>query len=177
MGYRSEVAIACAFPTAQQTVGYITKQRMLLPKKICDKFDDRYSVDVWKEMLKDNLTVYHPRSYTDQQKREWKCTIIYSTFSDIKWYENYKDVQAVQKFYMEAEECGGAWIEVQVGEDSKYWDKSGYDQRTKEAEYCHDCLTESFSTTASLYTPDTFGGDIQGFNNFIKEAKHNEEVK
>ena len=171
MGYRSEVAIACAFPTDQQAVGYITKQRMLLPKKIGD---DDYNMDVWKEMLVDNLTVYqYQKSFPTQPK----CTIIYSIFEGIKWYENYKDVQAIQKFYKEAEESGGAWIEVRVGEDHACDDESGFDQRTKEAEYCHDCLTESFSTTASLYTPDSFGGVIQGFNNFIKEAKHNEEVK
>jgi len=169
MGYRSDIAIACAFPTDQQAVAYVTKQRMLIPRV--------EGVDVWKDMLKDNLYVYHPKPYTDQQEREWTCTTIYSIFEGLKWYEGYQDVQAIQKFYKEAENHGGAWIEVTVGEDNVCGENSGYDEKVKGAGHCIDCLTSDFQTTSNLYTPDTYAESTQRFNNFIKEAKHNEEVR
>ena len=163
MGYHSNVVLACAFPTEQQVVGYITKQRLL------------ETFSIWNNHLKNYLKVWTPPL---DPKEGMTCVVAFVQIDDVKWYEDYEDVKALKKFFRDSEKCGGAWIELAVGEDNATSVESGYDEgyvldRAMPDSLPHSVLQEYFYTHAYISTPhDTDRNDsCKPINDFIKEAK------
>ena len=75
MGYRSNIVLACAFPTEQQVVGYIARQRLVDTEGI------------WNEHLKNNLKVW--TSPLDP-KEGITCVVAFVKIDDVKLDEEEK---------------------------------------------------------------------------------------
>lgn len=162
MGYRSDVVLACAFPTPEKLLQYIAKQRML-PKV--------GSIDVWKDHLKDDMKIH-----TALNKAVEGYTVAMFEAHSWKWDEYYEDVKAIQKFFKSASDHGGAWIEVQVGEDNATSTESDCNSTYYEGEdeevpqLVLEYLQDNFYTTCEIHTPKE-ETKPKNVNDFIKEAK------
>jgi hypothetical protein len=90
MGYRSEVAFVISFETKEKLDNYLAPR-----------------------LLDGNL-----RHYRDNFSRldHDEASVMFHHM-EIKWYDNYHDVQALIQLYQGAEEAGGAYNFVRIGED------------------------------------------------------------
>ena len=109
MGYRSDVAIVFAFADTLIRDAFIT------------------------QIEDDPALQYFSKEFESTDEYELPAVRFYAT--DVKWYESYPDVQAVEHLCTKATDIGGAWVKVRIGED---------DDDTETDNDCSDQLSDRF---------------------------------
>jgi hypothetical protein len=109
MGYRSDVAIVFAFADTLIRDAFIT------------------------QIEDDPALQYFSKEFESTDEYELPAVRFYAT--DVKWYESYPDVQAVEHLCTKATDIGGAWVKVRIGED---------DDDTETDNDCYDQLSDRF---------------------------------
>ena len=93
MGYRSDVAIGMAFPDKDALVRFVTSARF--------KGDEHIN----SELAEYGVTVYD------------SMALLHVNFADVKWYDNYPDVDAHQRLLALATDMGAGTAFVRIGEE------------------------------------------------------------
>mgnify|MGYP003681120077 CR=1 FL=1 len=109
MGYRSEVHIAVPKKDEKKLDAIMNKHNLL--KGDYPPFTKDVYIQKWRRRNNNNKIIEESTEY-----------IIYQG-SDLKWYEEYKDVNAVNSFIMDGESCDdnfeeGGRVMVCIGEDN-----------------------------------------------------------
>ena len=123
MGYRSTVAFIISFKTKEELDNYLAPR--LLDENLKNDRDN-FSRISWD----DASALYHAE--------------------DVKWYDDYKDVQALTRLYKEAVDAGGAYRFIRVGEDSgDIEDETGESETTEP-------FWDDFYPVTSIQMPSTY---------------------
>jgi hypothetical protein len=109
MGYRSDVAIVFAF--ADTLVRDAFAAHIAADPQLQEFSEEFSSVD------------------------DYELPAVRFYVTDVKWYESYPDVQAVERLCDKAVDMGGAWVKARIGEE---------DDDTETDHNCADQLSDSF---------------------------------
>ena len=122
MGYRSEVAFVISFETKEELDNY------LAPRLLYEIFrEDRDSF--FRVAWDDASVLFHNE--------------------DVKWYDDYKDVQALTRLYKDAVDAGGAYRFIRIGEDmNDVIDETGESEKVEP-------FSDDFHTVTSIQLPAT----------------------
>lgn len=122
MGYRSEVAFVISFETKEELDNYLAPR--LLDENIREDRDSFFRV-AWD----DASVLFHNE--------------------DVKWYDDYKDVQALTRLYKDAVDAGGAYQFIRIGEDmNDVIDETGESEKVEP-------FSDDFHTVTSIQLPPT----------------------
>jgi hypothetical protein len=122
MGYRSTVAFIISFKDKETLDNYLAPR-----------------------LLDENL-----KQYRDSFERiSWDdASALYYT-EDVKWYDDYKDVQALTRLYKDAVDAGGAYRFIRIGEDmNDVIDETGESEKVEP-------FSDDFHTVTSIQLPPT----------------------
>ena len=123
MGYRSEVAFVISFETKEELDNYLAPR--LLDENIREDRDSFFRV-AWD----DASVLFHNE--------------------DVKWYDDYKDVQALTRLYKDAVDAGGAYRFIRIGEDmNDVIDETGESEKVEP-------FSDDFHTVTSIQMPSTY---------------------
>lgn len=123
MGYRSTVAFIISFKTKEELDNYLAPRLL-------------------DENLKNDRDNFSRISWDD-------ASALYYT-EDVKWYDDYKDVQALTKLYKDTIEAGGAYRFIRVGED-----RGDIEDETGESETT-EAFWDDFYPVTSIQMPSTY---------------------
>lgn len=90
MGYRSDVVITIGFKTQEELDTFLAPRLLSFPLR-------------------------ELREYFSRVTGAPNCVMI--QLEDVKWYDNYPDVQAIKDLCSESIECDGSYTLVRLGED------------------------------------------------------------
>lgn len=122
MGYRSEVAFVISFETKEELDNYLAP-RML------------------EEHIRDNRDLFYRVS--------WDYASVLFHADNIKWYDDYKDVQALTRLYKDAVDAGGSYRFIRIGQDmTDVIDETGESEKVEP-------FSDDFYTVTSLSLPST----------------------
>lgn len=122
MGYRSEVAFVISFETKEELDNYLAPR--LLDENIREDRDSFFRV-AWDD-----------------------ASVLFHT-EDVKWYDDYKDVQALTRLYKDAVDAGGAYRFIRIGEDmNDVIDETGESEKVEP-------FSDDFHTVTTIQLPAT----------------------
>ena len=135
MGYRSDVALGVAFPSVEALIAFVTKVK-----------------------LSGNMLPSEWGWYRVTKTDGGDGALLHATFHDVKWYENYPDVQCHLALIGQAEDDGLDRAFVRIGEDYADVEVSIYEENS------HADLYSFFGVHRGLIAPE--GGEplVEGDN-------------